>query len=142
MNYGIVGKHSSSFIYVKEGKNELLKGSHSPLSSNHLKISQADSNQQWVAIHFIQNSQDIFASIHIPPLGKKILIIPTAMAESAQCGPDCGTSNGILVNQLLKRLPTIRELWGVGTEINQREMWEDVRNANTPTTTTTTKRSL
>lgn len=33
MNYGIVGKHSSSFIYVKEGKNELLKGSHSPLSS-------------------------------------------------------------------------------------------------------------
>lgn len=25
LNYGIVGKHSSSFIYVKEGKNELLK---------------------------------------------------------------------------------------------------------------------
>lgn len=71
MNYGIVGKHSSSFIYVKEGKNELLKGSHSPLSSNHLKISQADSNQQWGAIHFIQTSQDIFASIHIPPIRQK-----------------------------------------------------------------------
>lgn len=118
MNYGIVGKHSSSFIYVKEGKNELLKGSHSPLSSNHLKISQADSNQQWGAIHFIQTSQDIFASIHIRPIRQKILIIPTAMAESAQCGPERGTSNGILVNQLLERLPTIRELWGVGTEIN------------------------
>lgn len=30
------------------------------------------------------------------------------MAEPAQCGPDRGTSNGILVNQLLERLPTIK----------------------------------
>lgn len=99
-----------------KGKEEWdLKGSHRPLSSNHLKNKQADISQQCGDIHFTQNRQEIFTSIQIPPIRKqkqkqKQLTIPTVMADSAQCAPDRGTSNEILATQLLERLPTIREL--------------------------------